>query len=64
MMTVYLVWNEKQTQCVGFTNEKDAKQAAGISRLGNPCSTLALAWREAYAEDQPKLKFKMQPVEI
>ncbi len=64
MATVYLVWNENKTECVGFTDEQDAKEAAGVKRLGNPCATLAEAWRETYADDEPKLKFKIQAVEF
>lgn len=64
MKTVYLVWNENKTECVGFTDEQDAKEAAGVKRLGNPCATLAEAWRETYADDEPQLKFKIQPVEV
>lgn len=63
MTTVYLVWNKNKTECVGFTDRENAEQAAGVKRLQNPCSTLAEAWRETYADDEPKLKFRIEPVD-
>lgn len=67
---VYLVWNEKKTECVGFTDKRDAEAAAGIKPLGNPFSTLAGEWRDVMADewngDQPKaserVRFNMQRV--
>jgi hypothetical protein len=64
MSKAYLVWNEGKTECVGFTDKSDAQQAAGIRKMGNPCSALTDAWRELYADDEPKLKFDMQEIEI
>lgn len=63
MKKVYLVWNKNKTECVGFTDKSDAEQAAGIKRMGNPCSTLADDWRDIYADGGSK-KFKMQEVEV
>jgi len=64
MAKVFLVWNENKSECVGFTDEDDAKQAAGKKRLSNPCSALAEQWRELYADDEPQIKFKIQEVEV
>lgn len=64
MAKAYLVWNENRTECVGFTDKDDAEQAAGVKRMRNPCATLAEAWRETYADDEPKLKFKIQQVDV
>lgn len=51
-MKVYLVWNESRTECVGFADKRDAEEAAGLKRLGNPCSSLAGEWRKMYGEDE------------
>jgi hypothetical protein len=64
MAKVFLVWNKNRTECVGFTDKDDARQAAGAKRMSNPCATLAEAWRETYADDEPKLKFEIQEVEV
>lgn len=64
MAKVHLVWNKNKTECVGFTDKDDAKQAAGVKRLGNPCASLAEAWRETYADDEPRAKFEVQEVEV
>ncbi len=64
MATVYLVWNKNRTECVGFTDKDDAYEASGRKRLGNPCASLAEQWRELYADDEPKIKFEVQEVEV
>lgn len=64
MSKVYLVWNKNRTECVGFTDEDDAYQAAGKKRLGNPCASLAEQWRELYADDEPRMKFEVQEVDF
>ena len=64
MAVTYLVWNKNKTECVGFKDEDDALQAAGKKRMGNPCASLAEAWREMYADDNPNAKFKIEAVEI
>lgn len=71
-MKVYLVWNESRTECVGFTDKRDAEEAAGVKKLGNPCSSLADEWRQMYGGDemgdQPKLGerviFEMQELDL
>ncbi len=62
MAKTYLVWNENKTECVGFKCKDDAEQAAGLLPLSNPCSTLALEWREAFAYDEPDTIFEMEEV--
>lgn len=57
-MALWIVWNDAKTQCVGFTNKQDAEEAAGIKPLRGICSSLAVQWRDMYADEwngkQPK----------
>ncbi|MCE0757138.1 hypothetical protein LU683_30100 [Pseudomonas asiatica] len=64
MSKVYLVWNKGRTECVGFTDKDDTYQAAGKNRLGNPCASLSEQWRELYADDDPRMKFEVQEIEL
>lgn len=63
MSVLFVVFNENRTQGVAFTDQDDAFQAAGLSPMGNPCSSLAAAWREIYAEDEPRARFVVSAVE-
>lgn len=64
MSKIYLVFNKSGSECVGFTDKRDAEEAAGLKRLGNPCSSLAEEWRELYADDEPRAKFKLVEVDL
>lgn len=62
MATVYLVWNSDKSECVGFTDKKDAQFAAtGNTRGAFGVSYIADLWREAYDEQRT---FEMTEIEI
>ena len=50
-MTVFLVWNENRSECVGFTDKNDAYQAAGLAPAHDSASTLAEFFRGNYADE-------------
>lgn len=63
MTTIYLVWNEAGSECVGFDDLADASFAAtGFSATGE-YSTLAEAFRETYADDDPDAEFEVTEIE-
>lgn len=59
MKTIYLVWNEAGNECVGFEDREDADYAATGFDEGNGVSTLAEAFRETYADDDPDAEFEI-----
>ena len=65
MTTIYLVWNEAGTECVGFDDRADADYAAtGFSSgTGGGVSTLADAFRDVYADDDPAAEFEVTQIE-
>ncbi|WP_146118118.1 hypothetical protein [Pseudomonas poae] len=65
MTTIYLVWNESGTECVGFDDRADADYAATgfASGNGGGVSTLAEAFRENYADDDPDAEFEITEIE-
>lgn len=63
-MRLHLVWNHNRTECVGFTDKDDAKQAAGIKGLSAVHSTLAYEFREVFALQEPKEKFTLQTIDV
>ncbi|MEB0108263.1 hypothetical protein [Pseudomonas sp. MH9.3] len=59
MTTIYLVWNEAGSECVGFEDLADARFAAtGFSATGE-YSTLAEAFRDTYADDDADAEFEI-----
>lgn len=65
MKTIYLVWNSALSECVGFEDREDADYAAtGIDCSTSGVSTLAEAFRETYAEDDPLAEFEVTEHEI
>lgn len=67
MNMVYLVWNDDRTECVGFTDRRDADAAAGVRRAVESASTLAEFFRENYADEDifeaPQKVFQVEPVQ-
>lgn len=70
MSTVYLVWNDDRSECVGFTDKADALQASGDEGVGVFAggSTLAEFFRSNYADEyifeEPERVFEVQEVEL
>jgi len=66
MKTIYLVWNVPGSECVGFDDREDAEYAAtGIDcSTSVGVSTLADAFRETFAYDEPDAEFQITEVEI
>lgn len=66
MRTLYLVWNEKQNECVGFFDKTDAnwtstgKRSPFKTSLGDP--TIGDHFREQYAEDEDGNTTKTLPI--
>lgn len=63
MSALFVVFNKNRTEGAAFTDRADAYQAAGIEPMSNPCSSLAAAWREIYADDEPRARFVVAAVE-
>lgn len=72
MSTVYLVWNADRSECVGFTDIRDAEQAAGIRQAGRGTgggvSTLSEFFRSNFADEdiweEPEQVFEIQEIEV
>lgn len=62
MKKMWLVWNPKKTECVGFDNEQDAQDTA----YGQSCSlpTIGDQFRETYADDDEDAVFIIQEVDV
>lgn len=63
---VYLVWNHGKSECVGFTDKRDAKFASTGDRRYSPLgySTLALEFRELYEDEADEADFEIEKVTI
>ena len=68
MAKVYLVWNENRSECAGFTDLRDAAEAAGTRRVGAACSSLAEFFRDTYADEdifeKPEKVFEIQEIDL
>lgn len=66
-MKVFIVWNEDESEGVAFTDRRDARDAAGISRPSIHASTLAESFRSIYADedifDEPVHLFEPEFIE-
>lgn len=63
MKKIYLVWNEARSECVGFDDLADASFAStGFTATGE-YSTLAEAFRDTYADDDPGAEFEITEIE-
>ena len=68
-MGVFLVWNIDRSECVGFTDKREAEEAAGVRPVVNgSAATLAEFFRSNYADedifDAPEQIFDIQEVEV
>ena len=68
MGKVYLIWNDNKSECVGFTDRREAEEAAGIRKVVHSAPTLAEFFRENYADedifDAPERVFEIQEVNL
>ena len=64
--TLYLVWNQGKSECVGFNDETDAKFAStGDHKFGRfGYSSLAGDFRELYEDEADEQDFEIQKIEL
>ena len=66
-MKVFLVWNESKNECVGFTDQQEAEEAAGLRGVFGSAPTLAEFFRSNYADedifDNPVQVFEIQEID-